>query len=67
MADSQTELIVEHWRNLDGSSHFMWSLWQGGRRLEMGRPTASADQAEQQGVAWCQKSLGRPPDRLTRL
>ncbi len=67
MAESTTELIIEHWRNLDGSSHFMWSLWQDGRRLEMGRPTGSADKAEQQGQTWCAKSLGRKPDRVTRL
>lgn len=61
------ELIIEHWRNSDGSSHFLWSVWRDGKRVEMGRPAADALAAEQAGGQWCWRVLKAPPDRVTRL
>ena len=61
------ELIIERWTNLDGSSHYLWSVWEDGKRLEMSCRVAGSESAEAQGRAWCQKSLGRGPDRVTRL
>ena len=61
------ELIIEHWRNPDGSSHFLWSVWRDGKRVEMGRPTPDAQAAEQAGGQWCWRVLKAPPDRVTRL
>ena len=61
------ELIIERWTNLDGSSHYLWSVWEDGKRLEMSGRVAGAESAEALGRAWCQKSLGRGPDRVTRL
>ena len=61
------ELMIEHWHNLDGSDQYLWSVWRDGKRIVMSRPTASSADAEQQGLAWCQRSAGQPPDRLTKL
>lgn len=61
------ELIIERWGNLDGSSHYLWSVWQDGRRIEMSGRIAGAESAEALGRAWCEKSVGRQPDRVTRL
>lgn len=61
------ELIIECWRNPDGSSHFLWSVWRDGRRVEMGQPVANADAAERAGGQWCWRVLKAPPDRTTRL
>jgi hypothetical protein len=61
------ELIIEHWKNLDGSSQYLWSVWRDGKRLGVSRPTASPQDAEEQGLDWCQKSIGGQPDRVTRL
>ena len=61
------ELIIERWTNLDGSSHYLWSVWEDGKRLEMSGRVAGSESAEALGRAWCQKSMGRGPDRVTRL
>ena len=61
------ELIIERWGNLDGSEHFLWSVWQDGKRIEMSGRIASAAKAESEGRAWCKKALARAPDRVTQL
>jgi hypothetical protein len=61
------ELIIERWRNLDGTEHFLWSVWQEGKRVEMSGRLASAATAETEGRAWCEKALARAPDRITQL
>lgn len=61
------ELIIEHWKNLDGSSQYLWSVWRDGKRLGVSRPTSLPEDAEQQGLDWCRKSIGGQPDRVTRL
>lgn len=61
------ELIIERWRNLDGSEHFLWSVWQEGKRVEMSGRLASAAIAESEGRGWCEKALARAPDRITQL
>jgi hypothetical protein len=61
------ELIIERWRNLDGSEHFLWSVWQEGKRVEMSGQLASAAVAETEGRSWCETTLARAPDRITLL
>jgi hypothetical protein len=61
------ELIIERWSNPDGSSHYLWSVWRDGKRVEMSRHIASAEGAEALGRSWCEQTIGRPPDRVTRL
>lgn len=65
--DRMVELIIEHWRNLDGSNQYLWSLWRDGKRVGVSRPTETQDGAEQQGMDWCLRSTGGGPDRVTRL
>jgi hypothetical protein len=62
-----TELIIERWRNLDGSEHFLWSVWQEGKRIEMSGRLATAARAEAEGRRWCETTLARAPDRVTQL
>jgi hypothetical protein len=61
------ELIIESWSNLDGSTHYLWSAWRDGKRLEMSGRIASPEAAESLGRAWCETTIGQPPDRVTRL
>lgn len=61
------ELMIEQWSNRDGTADFLWSLWQNGERIQMGGPHESADAAEQEAVDLCVRSLGAPPDTVTRL
>jgi hypothetical protein len=61
------ELIIERWSDPDGSSHYLWSVWRDGKRLEMSRRIASAEGAETLGRSWCEQTIGSPPDRVTRL
>ena len=55
------ELIIEQWKNLDGSSQFLWSVWRDGKRIGMSRPQSKCEDAEQQGLDWCLKSTGGLP------
>ena len=66
-AKRMVELSIEHWRNLDGSRQYLWSLWRDGKRIGVSRPTETQDGAEQQGMDWCLRSTGVQPDRVTRL
>lgn len=61
------ELMIECWSYPDGRSDFLWSVWREGHRLQMGGKHASVEAAEAEGLAFCRKALGRPPDRVTRL
>jgi len=61
------ELIIEHWRNLDGSSQYLWSVWRDGKRIAMSRPNATQHDAEQKGLDWCRQKTGGQPDRITKL
>jgi len=61
------ELVIERWRNLDGSEHFLWSVWQEGKRVEMSGRLASAAKAEAEGRGWCEATFTRAPDRITQL
>jgi len=44
------ELIIERWGSLDGSSHYLWSVWQDGKRIEMSGRIAGAQSAEALGL-----------------
>jgi hypothetical protein len=61
------ELMIEHWTHLDGSSRYLWSIWQEGSRIGMGREAATPEEAERAGRLWCDQALGCAPDRVTRL
>jgi hypothetical protein len=61
------EVIVERWIAADGKTDYLWSLWHVGKRIQMGGSHDSADLAEAEARTFCQRNLGRPPDRITRL
>lgn len=61
------ELMIEEWKTPDGSASYLWSLWNEGRRVGMGRGASSAAAAEAEGEAACRRAAGRAPDRITRL
>ena len=61
------ELVIETWGNLDGSRHYLWSIWRDGNRVEISGRIGSADSAESQGRLWCERNLKQLPDRVTRL
>ena len=61
------EIIVERWTGLDGRTSFIWTLWQDGKRVEMGTAQTSAAEAESDAKAFCLKALGQEADRLTAL
>jgi len=66
-AGAVTELIIERWTNLNQSIDYRWSVWVDGRRVQMGGPHKTADDSEREGRSYCQKSLARGPERVTRL
>lgn len=61
------EVIIERWSNRDGSQDILWSVWEDGRRIEMGGPHATAAAAEAEALAYCRRTIGRAPDRVTKL
>ncbi len=61
------ELIVERWSGFDGSVDYHWSVWQDGKRVQMGGPHADAEASEADALSFCDKTLRARPDRTTRL
>ena len=57
------EVIIERWTNPDGSTDYMWSVWQSGNRIQMSGtyPTSGPDAFE-----FC-TTLNGTPDRVSRL
>jgi hypothetical protein len=60
------EIIIERWSGPDGEQ-FLWSVWQDGRRLEMGGPHEDPDSSEAAAQEFCAMRLKHKPDRITRL
>lgn len=61
------DVMIEQWKNRDGSADFLWSVWQAGSRLHMGGSHASADEAEKAARAFCVERIGSEPTSVTRL
>jgi hypothetical protein len=61
------EIMIERWSLLGGRIEFRWSVWQDGRRIEMGaRPNSTSEDAEAAARAWC-REVGLEPDRISQL
>lgn len=60
-------IVIERWNHLDGSIRHLWSVWRDGKRVAMGRPHASAEEAEAEAQAACQTGFGRNADVVERL
>jgi len=65
-AADRIEVMIERWSNARGTD-FRWSIWRAGKRLGMGGPHATLEASEAEARAACARTLGRPPDRVTRL
>ncbi len=61
------EVMIECWDNADGTVDYLWSVWQSGRRVQMGGRFESAEAAEQEARAYCLSSLGQEPQRVRCL
>ncbi len=61
------ELMIEKWSQRDGSADYLWSLWQDGKRVEMGGRFKSAEAAETAARLFCRQRLNAEPDRITRI
>ncbi len=61
------EVMIEKWSRRDGSDDYLWSLWQGGKRVTMGGHFDSADAAETAARQFCRQRLGAEPDKVTRI
>jgi hypothetical protein len=60
-------IVIERWKHLDGSTRHLWSVWRDGKRVAMGKPRATPEEAEAEAQAACQNGLGRPADSVERL
>jgi hypothetical protein len=63
----EIELMIETWRNPDGRAHYLWSVWEDGKRSALSRPHPSLDVAENDGVDYVRRHFGREPDRVTPI
>ena len=61
------EILFERWSQRDGSTDWLWSIWQDGERRHMGLPQQTADAAEIEARAACHKFMGKSPDAITFL
>ena len=62
------EAYIERWSSYQGATAYRWSIWRDGRRIHMGGTEhGAAEGAEAEARAFCEQSLGQPPDQVTRL
>lgn len=61
------EVIVERWSGFDGTVEYRWSLWRDGKRLQMGGPHPTGAACETEARAFCERTIGAAPDRVTQL
>ena len=61
------EVMIEQWKNLDGSIDYPWSVWRNGVRIHMGGVLDRAEDAETDAKAYCVARLGSEPDSVVRL
>jgi hypothetical protein len=61
------EVMIERWTNAEGGTDHLWSLWRDGSRLQFGNKHDTAEAAEAEALALCQRALGAGPDKVTRL
>ena len=44
------KVMIERWSQRDGSTDWLWSIWQDGKRRHIGGAKADADSAEMAGT-----------------
>jgi len=63
----ELELFIERWSNPAGGDLFPWSIWRAGKQVHYGNRVETPEDAEREGVEYCTRTFGAPPDRVTRL
>ncbi len=62
------ELFIERWTSSQGGTEYRWSVWNGGLLIEFSSHVNSDDaECEAEGRDFCVRSLGRQPDKFTKL
>lgn len=61
------EVMIEQWKNLDGSVDFLWSIWQAGSRIHMGGRHDTGEAAERAARDYCQERFNAPPADVMHL
>ena len=61
------EVMIERWCQRDGSTDWLWSIWEDGERRYMGPAHETVEAAEMEARAACHQFLGRSPDDITVL
>ena len=61
------ELFIEKWSAPVGGYLYPWSIWKDGKQIHYGQRLKTPEEAEQEGMHYCQHVLGKVPDRVTHL
>ena len=61
------DVMIEQWKNLDGTTEYQWSVWREGSRMKMGGPFANGDAAELAAFEYCDLKFGAERATVTRL
>ena len=61
------EVMIERWSQRDGSTDWLWSIWQDGKRRHIGGAKADAGSAEMEARSTCQQTFGKTPDDINVL
>ena len=61
------ELFIEKWSAPTGGYLYPWSVWKNGLQVHYGQRHTTPEQAETEGLHYCQHVLGEAPERVTRL
>ena len=61
------ELFIEKWSAPVGGYLYPWSIWKDGKQIHHGQRFKTPEEAEQEGMHYCQHVLGEVPDRVTHL
>ena len=61
------ELYIEKWSAPIGEYLYPWSVWQNGKQIHYGQRLKTPEEAEQQGMHYCQHVLREMPERITHL
>jgi hypothetical protein len=67
MKSDATVVYIERWVGADGRVGYPWSVWRGGRRIDMGDARATPEDAEAAARAYCIAEQGHEPDKVVFL
>ncbi|MEX2647693.1 MAG: hypothetical protein WD673_01615 [Alphaproteobacteria bacterium] len=65
--NTKLTVYIERWSASNGRVSYPWSVWEGGRRLDMGDARGTPEEAEAAARAYCLSERGRAPDKVVRL